>query len=201
MMDLQIKNLHTQEEKLAALEAVLFAYGEEMPIGKISSILSIKQDALEELLNLLSKKLEDLDRGIVLVRNKDRVMLATKPYFSELLEEIVKEDLKEDLTPAASETLSLIAYFGPIARSQIDFVRGVNSSFILRNLLMRGLVERKPGRGGAYEYEVSMDFLKHMGIGRVEDLPEYEQYHQLKEKYFEEQGASQQQSNPQPSVL
>jgi len=181
------EKLKTQEEKLAALEAILFAYGEPITLLKLASIIGISAQDIEALVEKFSQLLEQQERGLVVVKHKDCLTLATKPQFSFLLEEFIKEDLKEDLTSAASETLALIAYFGPITRSHIDFVRGVNSSFMLRNLLMRGLIERKAGKGNAYEYETSVDFLKHMGVKSAEELPEYEKYKQLKEKYFGEE--------------
>lgn len=185
-----IKNLKTEEEKLAALEAVLFVYGEPISFSKLASIIGVSAQDIEVMVEKFSKLLEQQERGLAVILHKDSVTLATKPQFSFLLEELVKEDLKEDLTSAASETLALIAYFGPVPRSHIDFVRGVNSSFMLRNLLMRGLIERKTGKGNAYEYEISSEFLKHMGVGSVEELPEYERYKQLKEKYFGEEALS-----------
>jgi len=107
-----------------------------------------------------------------------KVQLATKSEFAPLMEEFIKDEFKEDLTPASLETLSLIAYLGPISRAQIDYYRGVNSSFILRNLLMRGLVERytDPQRANVYFYQASFDLMKYLGISKMEDLPEYEKF-------------------------
>ena len=111
------------------------------------------------------------------------------------MEIVAKEDLKEELTPAALETLSLIAYFGPLSRPQIDFVRGVNSSFIVRNLSVRGLVDRKQGKGNAYVYTASVDFLKYMGAGSVQKLPDYEKYREMKTHYLDDTESSPQQEH------
>jgi segregation and condensation protein B len=133
---------------------------------------------------LADRYAQDPERGLQIVRGENEVTLATKPAHQALLETLAKEDLKEELTPASLETLSLIAYFGPLSRPQIDFIRGVNSTFIVRNLLVRGLVDRKPGRGNAYVYTVSIDFLKYMGVGSVEELPEYRRYRDIRENYL-----------------
>jgi len=100
------------------------------------------------------------------------------------MEEFIKDEFREDLTPASLETLSLISYLGPVSRAQIDYYRGVNSSFILRSLLMRGLVERynDPQRANVYLYQASFDLLKYLGISRVEDLPEYEKFRTMNNK-------------------
>lgn len=76
------------------------------------------------------------------MENAESVMLATAPEASALIQGIVKEELSRDMGKAASETLAIVLYLGSIARSRIDWIRGVNSTFILRNLMIRGLVER-----------------------------------------------------------
>src|SRR3972149_1519044 len=87
------------------------------------------------------------------------------------------EELKEELTPAGLETLSIIAYFGPVSKIKIDYFRGVNSAFILRNLLMRGLIDRSDkSKEEGYAYSLNFDALKHLGISKIEELPEYEKY-------------------------
>jgi len=111
--------------------------------------------------------------------------MATKPDFHKISEKVIKEEIKESLTPAALETLSVIAYNGPIARSTVDYLRGVNSGYIMRNLLVRGLINRRPDpeRPYIFLYDVSFDFLKHLGLSKKEELPEYDKYKDLSEKF------------------
>jgi segregation and condensation protein B len=77
--------------------------------------------------------------------------------------------------------LSIISYAGPITRADIEYIRGVNSSFTVRSLLMRGLIEREvdPKRANAYIYSASFDLLRHLGLSNNEDLPEYQKYKDL----------------------
>jgi len=82
------------------------------------------------------------DRGIVLVTKEDEVTLGTAKDTSELIEKLTKDELVRDLGKAGLETLSIIIYQGPISRAEIDYIRGVQSNFILRNLMIRGLVEK-----------------------------------------------------------
>ncbi|MCL5011829.1 MAG: SMC-Scp complex subunit ScpB [Patescibacteria group bacterium] len=179
---------HTAEENqgntIAALEAILFLYGEAVEVKTIARLLRVLEDDARAALTHLQTELARGERGLMLLEKHDSYMLVTKPQFASFLEAFVKDDLKEDLTPAAVETLSLIAYFGPIMRAQIDYVRGVNSSFILRNLLIRGLIERT-NKGNAYVYEVTTDFLKHMGVAHVSDLPRYAEYQEMRHNIFE----------------
>jgi len=172
---------------VAALEALLFSHGEPITKEKAYSVLGVSLAQGDALVSAYRAILKDESRGLLLLEKDDTLMLVTKVAFSSLLEATIKEDLKEELTPAATEALSLIAYFGPISRPEIDFIRGVNSSFIIRNLLMRGLIERAGGKGNAYLYTATFDFLKHMGITSVQELPQYERYRQIRARYFEEQ--------------
>ncbi len=179
------------EEKTAALEALLFSYGEPIAIGKAAKFLEMKE---EECAALAEKLSADLNRnpasGFAILRNGEEIELATKPSLSWVFKKLIEEEFKEELTPAALETIAVVAYLGPVTRAVIDYVRGVNSTFILRNLLIRGLVSRhlQSGKKNVFEYRVSFDFLKHMGLARVEDLPEYQKYKNILQKFenFEE---------------
>lgn len=165
----------------AALEALLFVYGEPLALLKISQILKISGAELNEAADYLAEELKNSDRGLVLLKNDGRLQLGTKAEFGDLLEKIVKEETRESLTPAALETLAIISYAGPLPRAIIDYIRGVNSSFMLRNLLIRGLIERMPDpkRSNVYLYKSSFDLLKHLNRARVEELPDYQKYQEL----------------------
>ena len=169
---------------IAALEALLFIYGEPLPIKKIAKILGQEELRVLAACGELSEKLSGEDRGLALIVSDERAQLVSKPEFGQLLEDLVKEELHETLTPAALETLAIIAYAGPVSRSVIDYIRGVNSTFILRTLLLRGLVDRSldPQRSTTYLYRPSFDFLKHIGVSKLEDLPEYQRFREIVEK-------------------
>lgn len=170
----------------AKVEALLFVYGEELEVKKIAKMLSksgekVSETEVKGAISELQKKYSE-SGGLNLLFSDSpagqKVQLVTKPEFASLMEDFIKDEFKEDLTPASLETLSLIAYLGPVSRAQIDYYRGVNSSFILRNLLMRGLVERynDPQRANVYFYRASFDLLKYLGISKIEDLPEYDKF-------------------------
>jgi len=169
----------------AVIEAILFVYGEPMEIKKIAKLLKTNEAAVKEALKNLEQEFLSENRGLKLIfkdsPDSGSVQLATKPDFASFLEDFIKEEFKENLTPASLETLSLIAYLGPVSRAQIDYYRGVNSTFILRSLLIRGLVERYPDpkRTNIYLYEASFDLLKYLGISKIEELPEYEKFKEI----------------------
>ena len=165
----------------AQLEALLFIYGEPLALAKIAEILTITKEQVAQAVQELDEHLKTTNSGLALMTLGDSIQLATRPEFSTLLEKVVKSELNESLTPAALETLSIIAYASPISRAEIDYIRGVNSSYTLRALSMRGLIDRAsdPKRGNAYVYGPSFDLLKHMGVARIEALPEYEKFRAL----------------------
>lgn len=176
------------EKKLASLEALLFIHGEPMPYKKIGSVLGFKQGETEPVVAEMKRRLEQAGRGLQLIADREKVQLATKPDFNKILEDFVKEELTEDLTPASIEALSIIAYLAPISRAKLEYLRGVNSIVILRSLTIRGLVERfpDPDHPSGFLYRPTFDLMKHLGMAKKEDLPEFEKFQELL-KVFEAQ--------------
>ncbi|PIR97821.1 MAG: SMC-Scp complex subunit ScpB [Candidatus Colwellbacteria bacterium CG10_big_fil_rev_8_21_14_0_10_42_22] len=174
----------------AQLEALLFLHGEPMSISQIAKILKTDQAKLKKALGEMKDALKNEDRGLSIVLHDEKVQLTTSPELSSLLEHLTKEELDTKLTPANLETLSIIAYLGPCSRALIEHIRGVNSSFILRSLTIRGLIERSPDpeRSNAYIYQPTFEFLNHMGISTQDDLPKYEKYRDIVKSFFEENG-------------
>lgn len=163
--------------KLAALEALLFVHGEPLSVKDVSRVLELQEEKTRALIREYGEALEAEERGLMLLSHGEKIQLVTKAKFSQFLSHFVKEELSGDLTPAALETLALIAYLGPVPRTAIDHHRGVNSAFILRNLALRGLVSRVEGpHPNSFLYEASFDLLKHLGIASKKDLPEYEKF-------------------------
>ena len=159
------------------IESVLFISGAPISIKKISKIIKVKNSEIEKAIAELSNDYKKENRGFCILKKEDKIQLVSAPSNSEYIEKFTKSNLQEDLSPASLETLSVIAYRGPITRFNIEEIRGVNSSFILRNLLIRGLIERieNPNDARSYLYKISFDFLKKLGIEKIEDLPDYEE--------------------------
>ena len=101
------KNNFKKYQKISgSIEAVLFAYGEPIAIDKIAKLLNIETEEIKTALESLQKELESENRGLRLIFSDSKVQMATKPEFSHLLQEFIKEEFKESLTPAALETIS-----------------------------------------------------------------------------------------------
>ena len=149
------------------IEALLFFKGEGVKIKELVKLLKTDKEDVENALLELKEKLSD--RGIGLIRKEDEVMLGTVSEMSDLIEEIRKEELTKDLGKAGAETLSIVLYKGPITRAEIDYIRGVNSTFILRNLLIRGLVEKVPNPKDqrSFLYKPTLELLSYLGISGI----------------------------------
>ena len=158
------------------IEAILFVSGEEMSVHKIQKALGddvTKEDVLAQL-GILQEAYQG--KGIRIIMKDEKVQMVSAPEHAKTIQALVKSHLTEELTPAALETLACIAYREPIAKQEIDELRGVNSIFSLRSLLMRGLIEKTKKEDDARTeyYRVTLDFLKKLGIETITDLPDYD---------------------------
>ena len=156
------------------IEAILFWKGEPMTAKELAKITKLHEKEVAESLQRLKSALEN--RGVVLQELAGEYSLGTSTEASQLIEEVTKEELSKDLGKASLETLSIILYKGPVRRSDIDHVRGVNSTFILRNLLIRGLITKKPSPTDSRTsiYEPSMELLSYLGVESLDKLPNFE---------------------------
>ncbi len=155
------------------IEAILFWKGEPVSRKKLGEILSVGVVELNEAIENLKNNLQN--RGIVLQEKENEVMLGTNTEMSGLIENLQKEELNKELSKASLETLSIVLYKNGVSRAEIDWIRGVNSSFILRALAIRGLVEKitDPKDNRRYIYKPTFELLSFMGVKNVEELPQY----------------------------
>ncbi|MBP6884333.1 MAG: SMC-Scp complex subunit ScpB [Candidatus Pacebacteria bacterium] len=164
--------------KLSSLiEALLFSRAEPWTTLELIKALGSSNDEIISAISELESNLSG--RGISLVRADDSVTLGTHPEAHAVLEKIYKEELEKPLSKASIETLSIIMYGDEITRGKIDYIRGVNSSFILRSLLVRGMIERKPYPRDRkrFMYVPTVALLAQMGVENVESLKDYERIH------------------------
>ena len=155
------------------IEAVLFYKSEPLKKSALAELLSVSQEELEVGLNSLTSSLST--RGLRIITTDTSVQLATAPEASELIESIRKDELRGDIGKAGAETLAIILYRGPLSRVDVDRIRGVNSTFIIRNLLIRGLVERRPHPTDTrqYLYAATPELFAHLGITNRESLADF----------------------------
>lgn len=159
------------------IQALLFYKGEPYTKENLVKTLGNSVEEIDEALDELRNSLAT--QGIILLEVNNTYALVTSPIASSLLEALKKDEISKDLSKASLETLAIIAYTGSVTRAEIDYIRGVNSSFILRALLIRRLIEKIPSPHDArtYIYKPSPDLLTYFGISNEKGFPEYEKFH------------------------
>ncbi len=164
-------------ELQAKIEGFLFYKGEDVSIKKLAELFGVSMEEIETAVTALEASLAG--RGITLMKKDGAVMLGVAAELSELIESIRKDEITKELSKATLETLSVILYKSGtskgVTRSEIDYIRGVNSSFILRNLLIRGLIEKgtDPSDARRLIYKPTFEALSYMGVTAIEALPNY----------------------------
>lgn len=188
----------------AAIEAILFYTAEPMSFRKLGVLTKTDAAAVREAAKILAERLLSSDAGVRLIEQDNEIALGTAPLASALIEEITKEEITKELSKAAVETLSIICYKGPLTRADIDYIRGVNSTFILRNLLVRGIVEKleNPRDARAALYGPTFAALEYMGVTKKEELPQFDEIQAQLEAFasarFTEDGDIQEQTGQKP---
>jgi len=159
---------------IPSLEALLFVSGEPMTLKELARLVNTDKREVAHALDALKETLAD--HGIRLLQNEDTYSLVTAPETSEVSGRIAKERLEGDLTRSQLETLAIILWKGRVSRSSIDYVRGVNSAFALRALLIRGLIERSQDEKDAriFLYRPTTDLFKYLGVTSSAELPSYD---------------------------
>jgi len=168
----------SSEEAPAALEALLFAAGDPLPLEKLRQITGLERAVLENILNNMAERyLRDRQRGILLREVEGAWMFSTKPGLQEVLQRLFQPRHRPPLSQAAYETLAIIAYNQPVTRAQVEAVRGVNSDSIISRLIERNLIRETgtleaPGRPTLFA--TTEQFLLDFGLRTVKDLPPME---------------------------
>lgn len=159
------------------IEALLFASGDPVSLDKISEVIGHDKKTTKVIMSNLIYKYQNSSRGIMLRQINDGYQLCTKPELDEYIQKLGTVRKRPGLTPAAYETLSIIAYNQPVTKSYIEQIRGVNSDSVIQKLVERNLV-REAGRddapGKPKLYETTEEFLRVFGFSSIKDLPPLE---------------------------
>lgn len=160
----------------AVIEGLLFISGDEgLTLDQLKDILEIDINQLKILIKELYKDYEQENRGIKMELLGNHFKLTTKQEHKNYYKKLIKDEENNKLSQAALETLSIIAYNEPITRLDVDEIRGVSSAFVIRKLILKGLIEEKgkadiPGK--PILYGVTSNFLDYFGLGSTKELPE-----------------------------
>ncbi len=164
----------THQSIKSIIESLLFVSSKPLTVKDFCKLLDKPADdikpALEELLT------QHVNSGVVILDNNGEYQMATNSTNSTIVKNFLNTELREKLTDAGVEVLGIIAYRQPISKAEIEAIRGVNSQYSLRHLLMRGLIEKTANSTDArsFLYQTTTEFLEHLGITSIKDLPEFE---------------------------
>lgn len=157
------------------LESMLFAWGEPLNITEISRILNMSASKITAVLDEMTKEFkEDDNRGLIIQRFGNSYQVTTKKENYEFIQSLLQTTVNKSLSTAAMETLSIVAYKQPVTKVEIELIRGVKCSNVVKGLLDKGLIKEvgkldKPGKPTIYA--TTDEFLRHFGLNSINELP------------------------------
>ena len=167
------------EKIKSIIEAILFAVGRQVSIKELIISLELPREDLENIIFSMQEDYKKQDRGIEIIKIDDCYQLCTKKELYEFIYPILDKRSKPNLSNAALETLSIIAYNQKVTRAEIESIRGVNADACIYKLLEYGLIQESgkadlPGK--PMTYSTTNEFLKMFGYTSLNDLPELPRY-------------------------
>jgi len=160
------------------IESLLFISAKPMGIKQLSSLIGKSVNEIKKAGDELIECYKAENRGTQIIKNNSKYQMVSSPENAKLIQEFIKDETAGELSQPSLESLTIIAYRGPISKIDLDRIRGVNCAMILRNLLLRGLIEAKNDKKkNETYYNVTFDFIKFLGINNIEELPNYEKLH------------------------
>ena len=156
------------------IESLLFIAAKPMSIKQLADLINQPESEIKKAGDELEEEYKSNKRGVQIIKNGSKYQMVSSPDNARLVQEFIKDETTGELSRPSLETLTIIAYRGPITKSDLDHIRGVNCSLILRNLLIRGLIEAKSDKKGETYYNVTFDFIRFLGINDINELPDYE---------------------------
>ncbi|NLM49673.1 MAG: SMC-Scp complex subunit ScpB [Clostridiaceae bacterium] len=158
----------------SAVEAILFASGEAVPLSFISNALEVDRQTLKKIINNMAQRYKEEKRGINILELEDSYQMVSSPLYYDYISRVLIPKRRQQLSSAALETLSIIAYNQPITKAKIEYIRGVDCTGSINKLLERNLIE-EAGRlntaGKPILYKTTLEFLKAFGLRSLNDLP------------------------------
>lgn len=163
---------------LSKLESILFVASKPLFVKKMAKVLGVDEDNINVELENLRIKYNTHNSGIILIQNNNEWQMVSNPDNREAAENFLKAEVSGELTRPQLETLTVVAYCGPVTKPELEQLRGVNCALILRNLMMRGLVkEVEDPTNFLPTFEVTVDYMRHLGINSLKELPDYDKLH------------------------
>ena len=155
--------------------SILFVASKPVSIQEILDTLEIDEPTINAVIEEIIS--ENHNTGIILLAHGDKLQLASNPENSSQVKKFLSLELREKLSDAAIETLAIILYKQPVSKAEIENIRGVNSQYTIRQLLIRGLIEKVSSSSDkrVQNYKTTLEFMQHLGITNMSELPDFEE--------------------------
>ena len=154
---------------------MLFICAKPMTIKQLSQLIRKEPKEVEAAAAELAADYKERGQGLAIIKNGSAFQMVSAPDNSSLVRDFIKDETTGDLTRPSLETLTIIAYRGPISKLDLERIRGINCSLILHNLLIRGLIDAKPDKKkNETYYNITFDFIRFLGVSDISQLPDYE---------------------------
>ncbi len=161
------------------IESLLFISAKPMTVKQLTDLTKEADKEVKSACDELVSDYKEKKGGLQIIKSGSKYQMVSSPDNAKLVQEFIKNETTGELTRPSLESLTIIAYRGPIAKIDLDRIRGVNCALILRNLLLRGLIEAQyDQKKKTTYYNVTFDFIRFLGVSDVSELPDYEKLHQ-----------------------
>lgn len=162
------------------IESILFVAVKPLSLRELSNILSLKSLEIEEAMKELMSDYNNEGRGINIIQNGKQYQMLSDPNNAEIVQAFLKDETSGELSQPSLETLSIIAYRAPISKLELERIRGINCSLIIRNLLLRGLITDKFDRQkDEHYYSITNEFIRFLGINDIRELKDYDKLNKM----------------------
>lgn len=157
------------------IESLLFISAKPMSLKQIAGLIKKKKEEVKKAGDELVEEYKEKKRGVQIIKNGTKYQMVSSPENAELVQEFIKDETTGELSRPSLEALTIVAYRSPVSKIDLDRIRGVNCSLILRNLLLRGLIEGKFDKQKQETYyTVTLNFTRFLGLNKISELPDFE---------------------------
>jgi len=161
------------------IESLLFISAKPLALSQLAGLLKADKKEIIKSADELLADYKNNQAGLQIIKDGAKYQMVSAPANAKIIQEFIKDETTGELTRPSLEALTIIAYRGPISKIDLDRIRGVNCALILRNLLIRGLIEGKfDKKKNETYYAATFDFIRFLGLNKINDLPDYIRLHQ-----------------------
>jgi len=161
------------------IESLLFISAKPMAASQLADLLKVDKKEIIKNADELLERYKANQAGTQIIKDGSKYQMVSAPENAKIIQEFIKDETTGELSRPSLEALTIIAYRGPVSKIDLDRIRGVNCALILRNLLLRGLIESKfDKKKNENYYTITFDFIRFMGLNDIKELPDYERLNQ-----------------------